>query len=247
VSVEYSQIGLSGPWLPLTVLTGDPLYNFPATGNPAGTTFNVPVEISDPYTGNVYFRMVVGSPLPDQEDVSGPYSFVYVSPLPQTPSSITVPEESETGDYTVEWGAAVDADYYELQRDTDPAFGTAVTVYTGSLREYEETGMDLGTYYYRVRGVNIYGDGPWLEGSNGTAVVDLAAPGALGVPLESFTGYYKLIWPPVAGATAYEVEEDRTAEFSNPRKVYDGPDTECFVSKRDSGTFYYRVRARRGT
>lgn len=247
VSVEYSQVGLSGPWLPVTVLPADPAYNFPAVGLPAGSPFNIPLEITDNYTGNVYFRIVVGSPLPDQEDVNGPYSFAYINPLPQLPASIEVPEESDTGDYTISWGVAVDADYYELQESTNSIFSGATTVYTGTLRTYDASDMDLGTYYYRVRGVNIYGNGPWLEGSNGVEVIDLRAPGALGVPLESFTGYYKLIWSPVDGADAYEVEEDRSADFTNPRRIYDGPDTECFISKRESGTFYYRVRARRGT
>jgi len=247
VSVEYSQISMSGPWLPLTVLAGDPAYNFPSPGAPAGTPFNIPIEITDAYTGNVWFKITVSSPLPNSEHAHGSYPFIYVSPLPHLPSSIEVPEESTTGDYSVTWEPAVDADYYELEEDTDPAFGSSVLVYTGVLRKFSTEDRDLGTYYYRVRGVNVYGNGAWLEGSNGVNVVPLNAPGALGVPLENFTGFFKLIWSPVEGAEAYEVEEDRSAEFSQPRKIYDGSETECNVLKKESGAFHYRVRARRGT
>ncbi len=57
-SIEYSVKGDSGPWLPTTILTSDPLYSFPTVGTPAGEAFKAPVEIaSPPDFPQVWFRL----------------------------------------------------------------------------------------------------------------------------------------------------------------------------------------------
>jgi hypothetical protein len=58
VEVEYSQVGSSGPWLSLTVLSGDPAYSLPS-GNPSGQAFNIPFEITDTFTGNIWMRIEI--------------------------------------------------------------------------------------------------------------------------------------------------------------------------------------------
>ena len=58
VEVEYSQVSISGPWLTLVVLSGDPAYNLP-NGNPAGQAFNIPFEITDEFTGDIWMRIEI--------------------------------------------------------------------------------------------------------------------------------------------------------------------------------------------
>lgn len=243
VSMEYSQVGSSGPWLPLTVLPGDPLYNFPSPGIPAGSPFNIPVEITDNYTGNIWFRMVINGPLGNAEHINGPYSFTYVNPLPDPPGSITVPERSIVGTFTIDWTAGALADSYELQEATESDFSDAQTIYSGTDLSYTVSDREPGTYYYRVRSVNIYGTSDWLEGSNGTEVPLPSVPSSVIVPETSETGEYKIAWAAVDGADGYEVQEDIDPGFANPKVVYNGSETSVTIRKNERGTFYYRVRA----
>jgi len=58
VEVEYSQVSIDGPWLSTTVLSDDSSYNFPA-GTTAGQDFNIPVEIDDVFTGDIWMRIEI--------------------------------------------------------------------------------------------------------------------------------------------------------------------------------------------
>jgi hypothetical protein len=58
VTVEYSQTSISGPWLSLAILSSDSAYSFP-NGTPSGEAFNIPVEITDEYTGNIWMRIEI--------------------------------------------------------------------------------------------------------------------------------------------------------------------------------------------
>lgn len=58
-SVKYSKVGPSGPWLDLTILSGDAAYSFPSVGTPSGEAFNIPVEIIDDFAGDIWFEIEV--------------------------------------------------------------------------------------------------------------------------------------------------------------------------------------------
>ena len=246
VDVEYSQVSESGPWLPLTILSGDPLYSFPAAGTPAGQAFNVPVEITDSYTGDVWFRLTINSvPFGNDEGIAGPFSFAYISPLPAPPASIAVPEESLSGSYEISWASSPLATYYELEEATQPDFSDAVQIYSGPDTSFIVEDREEGTYYYRVRAGNIYGTSAYLAGTDPTAVLPVAPPTVLQVPSESKTGIYTVTWTPSIGADAYELEEDADPNFGSPKTIYVGTNTFYEVQHGTDGVFYYRVRARR--
>jgi hypothetical protein len=164
---------------------------------------------------------------------------------PPAPGNITVPASSSTGSYTVSWPQAWGATGYELQEDTDPMFGTAVTIYAGSNTGFTVVGKTNGTYYYRVRSTNPVGMSGYTAGTNGCQVQLLApgAPGTFTVPFSSFSGIYTLIWTPGSGAMWYEVEEDEDPTFGSPVGVYLGGGTNCVIQGRTMGTYYYRIRS----
>ena len=58
VEVEYSQVSINGPWSSTTILSDDSSYNFPA-GTTAGQDFNIPVEIDDVFTGDIWMRIEI--------------------------------------------------------------------------------------------------------------------------------------------------------------------------------------------
>jgi len=237
---------MGGPWTDGTILGADPGYNFPAAAVPAGTPYNVPVDILGAPTGNLWFRIEMEYDSTSTDDIAGTFPFLAYAPVPTLPDFIVVPEESYTGDYRVYWGGGSLTDYYEVEEATREDFGDAVQVYSGTDLEIDIEGKADGTYYYRVRGVNQFNVGPWLEGDNPVAVVPPAAPSSVSVPTESSTGAFRVSWTPSDGAEWYELQEDRSNAFTNPTMLYHGPLLFFDVYGKTDGRYYYRVRAGRG-
>ena len=165
---------LSGPWTTLTPIVSDPSYVFPATATIAGSPFNIPIEPEDWSSGTLYIRVTI-TPLaqPDIEAVGGCY-WDGASIVPSTPTLITVPTGSTSGNYTVSWSEVVGASGYQLQEgveqpDTSIVWGSMV--YTGTNSTYDTTGQTPDyTYWYRVRATNPANNSPYLVSSNGCFV-----------------------------------------------------------------------------
>jgi hypothetical protein len=119
---------------------------------------------------------------------------------PVAPGFLTVPANSSTGNYAVNWGSVPSASLYELEEDTTSGFTGAVQVYRGAATSFQVTGRTSGTYYYRVRAVNVVGSSGWTVGGNPCVVTITAAavhveggpgnpgatqemPGSLGIPM----------------------------------------------------------------
>lgn len=88
------------------------------------------------------------------------------SAAPAAPSSITYPESSRTGRYTIKWSASKGAASYQLERLTrrdreDRASWTRI--YSGSTLSFSEN-VNSGRYLYRVRAVNSKGASAWRTG-----------------------------------------------------------------------------------
>ncbi|RLF48464.1 MAG: hypothetical protein DRN20_04470, partial [Thermoplasmata archaeon] len=58
-------------------------------------------------------------------------------------------------------------------------------------------------------------------------------------------GIYKLMWSRVENATLYVLEEDNNSQFSTPTTVYEGNGNNYTITGKNSGTYYYRVMAKR--
>jgi hypothetical protein len=93
----------------------------------------------------------------------------YWPPVPYTPilDAIDNPDEG-FNDYVVSWSydyTGISATSYTLQEATNADFTGAVTNYsiphTGIENSRQFVDQPDGTYYYRVRGHNGYGPGPW--------------------------------------------------------------------------------------
>jgi|GEM_PF-2018667 len=236
----------SGPWTDGTILSADPGYNFPPGAVPAGTPYNVPVDILGAASGDKWFRIEMDYDSTTTEHVQGPFPFTAFAPVPGLPDFLTVPETSRTGDYRIEWGAGILTDYYELEEATNEDFTDAHLVATGVVFEYEVTDKPDGEYYYRVRGVNAFNVGPWLVGDNPVQVLPPEPPSLLTVPEQSTTGAYRISWTPSEAAEWYEVQEDKNQSFPNPTQIYRGEGLFVDVTGRTDGRYYYRVRAGRG-
>jgi hypothetical protein len=82
-------------------------------------------------------------------------------PIPDTPVLDPIDNSDGDGYYTVSWNAAYLADTYTLQEDDNAGFSSPTTRYADSGTSWYASDQAVGTYYYRVRASNSWGDSQW--------------------------------------------------------------------------------------
>jgi hypothetical protein len=178
---------------------------------------------------------------------------VTACPVPATPSSITYPfppspDPECDGAFTVDWPSVAGATSYTLQRATNSSFIGAITVHNGSNSFFNQSGLGIGTYYYRVRanrtcGVSTRSSG-WRAGSSIVVSSTPATPSSINHSLLECDGNVPVSWSSVSGATSYTLQR---SEPPTPRflwiPVFDGFATSFTDRGVPDGMWYYRVRA----
>jgi Zn-dependent metalloprotease len=82
-------------------------------------------------------------------------------PIPDTPVLNAISNAGGGGNYTVSWSSSSLATSYTLQEANNSSFTGAVTAYSGSSTSTSITGKAVGTYWYRVKASNSWGDSGW--------------------------------------------------------------------------------------
>jgi YD repeat-containing protein len=211
----------------------------------AGTSTGISVQ-SD---GTYYYRVracngsVCSGYRPGSNGVS-------VTMPPGTPTSITVPSSSTTGNFTISWGEASTGTVtaYRLYEATTSNFSGQVLVHDAAGTSKALSGRGNGTYYYRVRACNASGCSGYRTGGNALSVtLPPGTPASISVPSTSTTGSYTISWGSASGTvTAYKLYEATNSSFSGQTLVHSGTATSKALSGRGNGTYYYRVRACNG-
>jgi hypothetical protein len=81
--------------------------------------------------------------------------------VPDTPVLNAISNPDGDGNYSVTWNAADLASTYTLQEDTNASFTNPTTRYSGSGTSWSASSKPAGTYYYRVKASNSWGDSGW--------------------------------------------------------------------------------------
>ncbi len=174
VEVNIKKVGAVQPdnWQQATTITADP------TGDWWNWTYawTLPTEDDAQYTIEVRARGISGGYDATKNDVitvtiRNGTRYVYLPivvrrypPLPYAPT-LALPSNDTYGNYQLSWTYSPDTDpfkpvTYTLQEATDADFTNLLfNAAATSPRSY--TNKAVGTYYYRVRGNNAYGAGPW--------------------------------------------------------------------------------------
>ena len=82
-------------------------------------------------------------------------------PTPDTPVLNPINNPDGGKSYSVSWGIAYLANTYVLQEDDNVSFSNPTQRYSGSGTTWNATGKSPGTYYYRVKASNTWGDSTW--------------------------------------------------------------------------------------
>ena len=162
---------------------------------------------------------------------------------PGIPSSITVPSSSNTGDYTVSWGASSgNVSAYQLYESTSSNFSGQTRVYSGTGRSKGVSGKSGGNYYYRVRACNGSACSGYRTAGNSTSVVfPPSPPASISGPSQSYDGNYTISWASPAGATSYELWESNYG--GTYLKVYTGSSAYKWFQSKSGGEYRYKAKA----
>ena len=193
-----------------------------------------------------------------------PLTFKGWPPRPYAVDLADISNADMDGNYTISWSYddaypdATEPDNYTLQEATTADLIDWTTIYDeGPNTSYDVTNQPAGTYYYRARGHNAYGDGTWSNVQSVKVGGEPLAPTLNEIPNEDQDQSYRVSWTydqSHAEATrpdSYLLQEARDEDFTEGVENYD-PEEEgdCVVDgtggycdiDNDSGTYYYRVR-----
>lgn len=121
-------------------------------------------------------------------------------PIPAAPAIQPIDNGDGDDAYCVDWSPAERATSYTLHEDDNPQFSSPATVYSGRQTRACFSGKAPGTRFYRVRGRNAWGEGPWSQTVSvvvpspwGIWVIQNDTGGDLTVEV---VGYQTATWPP---------------------------------------------------
>ena len=173
--------------------------------------------------------------------------------IPATPTVNAATVITQTG-FTANWvGGVTNATGYYLDVATDAGFTTFVPGYinlslSSGTSSQIVSGLNSGTYYYRVRSFNGSGVSP--SSSTITAITLPSTPVAIAATAINASGF-TANWSLVVGATSYslDVSTNNFATFvSGYNNLNVGAVTTLPISSLSSGISYqYRVRANNGS
>jgi YD repeat-containing protein len=164
---------------------------------------------------------------------------VQVTYPPATPTALSVPESSFTGDYPVSWSASDGATTYHLDESFND--GAWTRVHDVTTTSVTLSGRQTGTYGYRVSACSSVG----CSDVSATARVQVILPPigvpSLTAPETTFNSTYDVDWTNVAVASNYQlVERLNSGGFV---QVYEGPELSAVRSGRAPGNWDYMARA----
>lgn len=173
-----------------------------------------------------------------------PFAMKHWPPYPYPTTLNPIDNTDGDGIYVVSWLPAGLAQTYSLEEDDNAAFSSPTEVYSsaGTAWAVPAPGKTAGTFYYRVRGHNTWGYGPY---SNVRAVTVLLPATPVLNPIDNSDGdaNYTVSWSAAARASSYTLQEDTDRNFGSPVTAFQGAQTTWSASGKAPATYYYRVRA----
>jgi hypothetical protein len=139
----------------------------------------------------------------------------------------------------ISWSAAAYATSYSLEQSTDNVNYGAV--YNGAATSATVGVGATGVYYYRVKGCDANGCGPYGPVGASTVTIPPSQAPAISGPGSSSNGCYTVNWGGVAGATSYVMQENTNG--AGWVTIGNNGSGALGICGKGNGTYYYQVQA----
>ena len=188
---------------------------------------------------------------------SGPYSLTWsFTTIIALPEAITLssPQTNATSvpvSQTLKWVASSVASQYHVQLSTSSAFTTTVLEDTSVTTTAKQVGplSNNTLHYWRVRGKNDAGYGPYSQAWSFTTVVAAPAAATLLLPVNSAAGVSlspEMSWSPLATAASCHLQVARDSLFTS--KIFDDTTLTGTIQQlsnlTNNATYWWRVRGK---
>jgi PKD repeat protein len=161
-------------------------------------------------------------------------------PIPHAPTLNPIINNDQDCYYNITWQEIELADNYVLQQATDDSFVNANSIYTGENTAYAIDDQAIGTYYYRVRAINKWGESKWST-IKSAVVAPIEIPVISPIDNSDGDGDYIVEWSSIERADSYNLEESTKSNFSDAEVSYQGSESSYIIKDKSSGIYYYRV------
>lgn len=172
---------------------------------------------------------------------------VNVAKTPGMPASITPSTMLSTnGSVTINWGVSSGTvSAYQLEQYAY-ANGSWNPIHSGIATNKSVTGLNNGTYQYRVRACNTVNGytscSGWRYSPDVTVLKIPGVPGAISAPATDADGTFSLSWGAASGTvSSYRLEQKINSGAWS--QIQSSTARTASISVSGSGTYYYRVRA----
>ncbi|NOR44384.1 MAG: hypothetical protein GQ534_02270, partial [Candidatus Delongbacteria bacterium] len=173
---------------------------------------------------DVYYWWVSSTNATGESNFTGYWDVDVIAPppLPGIATLISPADASDTFDLTpsFDWSDATDATGYEILVDNNADFSSPEINTTTTSSDYTPgTDLALDTYYWKVRGTNVVGNGEYSSTWSFNILISPPSAPTLITPadvstIEDPTPAFD--WSDASGATGYEILVDNNADFSSP-------------------------------
>jgi subtilisin family serine protease len=169
-----------------------------------------------PLTGTIFFKVhawvdglgylswpeltIEVTPAPGRWSLYLPIIRKLYPPVPDAPTLQPIINIDHDGNYTISWIVPLRAVYYVLEEGNNSSFSNATAVYTGLSTSVNVSNHLGGTYHYRVKAANNFGDSLWSNSQSVDIIV---------VPNDTYYEHYQwnlrqinlpLAWPMSTGS-----------------------------------------------
>lgn len=209
------------------------------------------LELAGLRNAQTYFWRVQGLRDGEAGDWSSTWAFTTIV-SPPAPPQLKAPAEGATGvniDVDLVWNTALRANRYEVVLAADSTFRSIVADSVLADTTYRPPPLQNNTrYFWRVRGLNDAGVGPWSAVFDFETIIGVPAVPRLLTPENGNRDVPPTVtftWQAAEDAAAYEFELSTSLNFDGiVVRVADIDTTALTVSDLDYGTqYYWRVRA----
>ncbi|MCZ6682005.1 MAG: fibronectin type III domain-containing protein, partial [Planctomycetota bacterium] len=165
-------------------------------------------------------------------------------PVPSAPTGVSATDGAFCDMVTVSWNSVVDADDYEVWRNTVDDSGSAAMIASGvAATSYDDNAVAAGTHFYWVKACNTSGCSGFSASDAGLKDAVPSAPTGTDAT-DGACDQVTVTWNAVAGASGYEVWRNTIDDVGSAGQIGSPGGTSFIDNTAVPGTtYFYWVRA----